>query len=533
MKTIRPRLNKYIPIELEPKPIAFLTLPHREALYGGAAGGMKTETLLAAALQYCDIPGYSAILFRRSLAEHKKPNCLIPRAKKWLANYTYRGGPVTWNGSDNYFEFETFNLDGTVGEPARLSFGYCDKVDTELMHQGAEYQFVGWDELTQVKPSNYLYLFSRLRKNTCPIHKLKDVVNDETGETESVPNYVKGCMMCEQRSIIPVRVRGATNPGNRAHQYIRDRFNIQKNKQNGLFQGYNPDRPFIPAYVKDNPHIDQKSYKEGLMELDPVRGAQLMKGDWDASPDSLFRKEHKRIWKREPNRGNFILIGSNEYDLKDCHFFMSGDTASTERDINKKDDDEPDYTVCGLWGKTPDHYLFLVDALYGQWEIYDIADEITKFWRKWRKTLHPSGIVLERNGVGAGVISILKSRGIPIIDAWTSTDKITQAQQAIIKMRQGRILLPEWESWLKFVEDQLWVWQGLPDEPDDVIDMISRAVNSVAWGEFDESQAEKEDESDGASFMQRPVDTVEVSEFVMPNYFTDGFSGDFSESPYT
>ena len=38
-----PRLSKYITenIKLEPKPLLFLSLPHREALYGGAAGGMK------------------------------------------------------------------------------------------------------------------------------------------------------------------------------------------------------------------------------------------------------------------------------------------------------------------------------------------------------------------------------------------------------------------------------------------------------------------------------------------------------------
>ena len=79
-----PRISKYIPIKLEPKPLVFLSLPQREAMYGGAAGGMKTETLLAAALQYCDIPGYSAVLFRRRLQEHTKPNCLIR-----LANYPY------------------------------------------------------------------------------------------------------------------------------------------------------------------------------------------------------------------------------------------------------------------------------------------------------------------------------------------------------------------------------------------------------------------------------------------------------------
>ena len=46
----------------------------KEILYGGAAGG---KVQLMAALQFVDIPGYSAILFRKTYADLSLPGALI------------------------------------------------------------------------------------------------------------------------------------------------------------------------------------------------------------------------------------------------------------------------------------------------------------------------------------------------------------------------------------------------------------------------------------------------------------------------
>ena len=512
-----PRISKYIPIKLEPKPLLFMSLPHREALYGGAAGGMKTETLLAAALQYSDIPGYSAVLFRRRLTEHTKPNCLIPRAKKWLAPWI-KSGDVTWDGSGRKLIFKTQNFDGTEGEPSTLEFGYCYNVDTELQYQGAEYQFIGWDEGTQVKFDDYLYLLSRLRKAVCPEHKTIMTWDEELRREVAIPNYVDDCFYCQQRKAIPLRVRTATNPGNRSHADFKERFDIRKDPVSKRFRGYNPERPFLPSYVEDNPHIDGKSYTESLMELDPVRGKQLLEGDWDASPDSLYRPEHCQYWYME---GEYIIFNGEPFLHHEMRWFFTLDGASSTAEIM-----EGDETAIGFWGLTPRFHLGLFDAEIFKKEIPDVVEEAIKLYKKWHH-LSPEAFNVEKNGLGVGIAQSMSSRGLPVVEMHKTVDKVAFASKGIAKMKQGRLFLPrDHKPWKRRVTDQIFVWQGDPDEPDDIVDMFSMGPNYVDWSEFESSQLENVKPQINKQVSQQSVRVLDSLPMSAPNYIS-GMGADF------
>ena len=103
-----------------------------------------------AALQYVEVPEYAAILFRQSYADLSLPGALMDRAHGWLFQTDARWGDLkkTW----------------IFPSGATLSFGYLENENDKYRYQSAEFQFVGFDELTQFTESQYTYLHSRLRR---------------------------------------------------------------------------------------------------------------------------------------------------------------------------------------------------------------------------------------------------------------------------------------------------------------------------------------------------------------------------------
>ncbi len=83
---LKPRPIPYCPEAPSVPQQVFLRTNAIEALFGGAAGGGKSSALLMAALQYVDIPNYSAMLFRRTLADLTLPGALMDRFRHWTAH---------------------------------------------------------------------------------------------------------------------------------------------------------------------------------------------------------------------------------------------------------------------------------------------------------------------------------------------------------------------------------------------------------------------------------------------------------------
>jgi len=271
--------NPYIPHDPTIKQAEFLVRLEKECLYGGAAGGGKSDALLMAALMFVEVPGYAAIIFRESFSDLALPGAIMDRATEWLGPYL-NDKTIHWDDKIKTFTFPSGST---------LSFGYLTGPRDRFRYQSAEFQFIGFDELTQLKERDYRYLMSRLRR----------LVNTH----------------------IPLRIRAASNPGGMGHDWVKDRFVLG-------------DKLFIPAKLDDNPHLDREEYIKTLMELDPVTRAQLMNGDWEIGIEgNLF----KRYWFK------FNDIADNFWNKK-LRFW---DLAATE----KNNTNEPDWCTGLLLGR--------------------------------------------------------------------------------------------------------------------------------------------------------------------------------------
>lgn len=285
------------------KQAEFLLTAKREAMYGGAAGGGKSDALLMGALQFVDVPHYNALILRRTYADLSLPGALLDRAAEWL-------GPTSARWVD---KTKTW----TFPSGATISFGYLDTERDKYRYQSSEFQFIGFDELTQFTETQYRYLFSRLRR-------------------------LKG-------QDVPLRMRAASNPGGVGHDWVKRRF---------IDCAPQKDRVFIPAKLDDNPHLDREEYLESLKELDPVTRRQLLDGDWNARPPGgKFRREWFRIVDAAPNH----LTKVRYWDL-----------AATEPAPGK----DPDWTAGVLMGKSPEGEFVILDVRRAQLRPKGVEDLI-------------------------------------------------------------------------------------------------------------------------------------------------------------
>lgn len=478
-----PWCSKYIPHVPFASQLQFLLLPHKDALFGGQAGGGKSDVLLMAALQYADTPGYSALLLRRTLTELKQNEALLDRASQWLSGVD----GVHYKADEHTYHFDTYWADGTPAPSAKLQFGYLGDYRVEERYQGAEFSFVGIDEAGHFESDSApRYLFSRIRKKVCHVHKLK--TDPVTGK--KVANYVKGCMYCDVYKSIPLRFRMSCNPGGPGHLWIRNRYKIQKQVYDDIdpktkeitkrirWIGGDPNRPFIPSSLKDNLFIDQDSYESSLDELDEVRKLQLKYGDWDASPDSRFRLIDARFYK---SKAEFFILNGVAYHYRDLKkVFITADSASTAQEMglnNSSVKKEPCYTVYSVWGLTHDYQLIWIYMYRTQAEIPECIRNLVRIY----KTFRPQYVKMETNGVGIGPAQLAASFGLNVVPNHKAKDKIQNSGEAQIRMRAHRIWFPEDAPWLKECLDEIFTWTGHPGMLDDIVDTLSDACNDIAW----------------------------------------------------
>lgn len=251
----------------------FLACSAYEVLYGGAAGGGKSESLLVDPLRFVGTPSFRALLLRRTFPELERS--LIDRSRQL---YPGVAPGARYNGQEKIWRFPS---------GAQIQFGHAEHEHSVHQYQGAEFAYIGFDELTHFLLSQYLFLLSRARSS----------------------------------SGHPVFIRGASNPGGPGHDWVMERWGAWLDSEaqiralpgQSLYYVNTLDGPqyvergtpgalsrtFIPATLDDNPHLalNDPGYKNRLMGLDSVTREQLLNGNWmaRAAPGAYFKRHYFRI----------------------------------------------------------------------------------------------------------------------------------------------------------------------------------------------------------------------------------------------
>lgn len=242
------RSSEFIPIEPTELQWAVIADNTPELLMGGGAGSGKSVALLAAALMYAHVPGYSALMIRKTFPDLAQPGGLMHMANDWLYNTSARKA----NGGKEWI----------FPSGAQLSFGHMETEAEKARYQGAEHSYVAFDEVTHIEEGAVLYLQSRLRQSTTRHPELVDV---------------------------PLRMRLGANPGGRHAKWVKERYISDEDNR----PVSHPERIYIHSTLLDNPHLNQDQYKKNLATLDPVTRAQLERGDWKIQAvGNMFAEEN-------------------------------------------------------------------------------------------------------------------------------------------------------------------------------------------------------------------------------------------------
>jgi len=246
----------------QPKQLQFMRRPEYEAMYGGAAGGGKSDALIMEALRQVEVPHYKGLILRKTFPQLSE---LIEKSM----NYYKRVYPrAKYNGTEHAWTFPS---------GAKIIFGAMQHTKDRTKYQGQAYDFVGFDELTHFTWDEYSYMFSRNRPNGPGTR---------------------------------VYIRSTTNPGGVGHGWVKDRFITPVpplTSIRGQYQVVTPEgkvielirkRVFVPASVFDNKILldNDPNYLANLAMMPEAERQALLYGDWNSFTGQVFAE-----WKDEPS----------------------------------------------------------------------------------------------------------------------------------------------------------------------------------------------------------------------------------------
>lgn len=286
-------------IRPQPKQEKFLSTPADIAIYGGAAGGGKTWSLLMEPLRHIKtVRNFGAVIFRRTVPEITNEGGLWDEACELYPNL----GGIPISGT-HHFRFPPYGN--------TISFHGLEEENDVLKWHSSQICLLEFDELTTFSERQFWYMFSRNR-STCGVRPyIRCGCNP-------APNWVKTSILAPW---VDEEWEGERAQSGQILWFIRLSGKIQwvpEGTKNALSVTY------IPASVYDNKRLIEKDpgYIPKLEAQDPVQRARLLEGDWRVMYEGLvypeaFDPQYEVIVEREsrPQKPN---VGGMDYGVRNA-----------------------------------------------------------------------------------------------------------------------------------------------------------------------------------------------------------------------
>lgn len=361
----------------QPKQALFMSRPEFESLYGGAAGGGKSDALVIEGTRQVSNAAYQGLIMRKTYPELTE---LINRS---LELYPKIFPGARYNDSKHVWSFPG---------GAKIYFGSMQHSKDKLKYQGRQYQFIGIDEATHFTLEEIDFLKSRCRARA--------------------PG---------QRCYF----RLTANPGGPGHGWVKSRYiDVGANKR--VWESYEitdpsgkkiiqaKDRIYIPATVFDNRKLleNDPNYLSTLAALNTEDRNAFLYGNWDSFSGQVFTE-----WKNEPE---------HYQDQKYTHVIEPFDIPDNWRIWRSYDFGYSKPFSAAWYAISPDDTIYLIKEYYGwngtpdkglQWEPRKQAEEIKKMEQDdpLLKRFNIFGVadpaIWERSS-GESIAHIMEMRGI-------------------------------------------------------------------------------------------------------------------------
>lgn len=295
-------------------------------------------------LRHITNSGFGAVIFRRTLADVKKPGSLLDTS---LPLYGQNGGRLRQQ-PDLLWKFSS---------GAKIVFGHLEYDKTVLDWQGAQIALICFDELTHFTHAQFFYMLSRNR-STCGVRPYVRATTNPDADSwvaELIAWWIN------QDTGLPISERAGVL---RWFARVGDAI-VWANSKAELEIRYPGSEPksltFIPAKLDDNAILlaNDPGYRANLMALQFVDRERLLLGNWKIRPSAglYFRRSWCQVIDAAPP-----LV----------HIVRGWDLAATP----KTDTNDPDATCATKIGRLADGRFIVLHHLHMYGSPGDVEREL-------------------------------------------------------------------------------------------------------------------------------------------------------------